>query len=111
MLRAGKHKARVMRGRESTSLWLTGVKDEQVKDIFIRQADAASYLTEDFYTMLGVYNMTENLGCLPFAGGWAEQPAWIAQSLAVLKVESSLVDKEERDKDARDAEMERKLRK
>jgi hypothetical protein len=100
-----------MRGRENTSLWLTGAKDERGKDIFIRQADAASYLTEDFYAMLGVFNMVETLGCLPFAGGWAEQPAWIAQSLAVLKLESSLVDREEREKGMRDAETERKLKK
>jgi len=41
--------------------------------------------------------MCENLGCLPFAGGWAEQPEWITQALAVLKVERYKVDEEERE--------------
>ncbi|MCL2272409.1 MAG: hypothetical protein FWC19_06375 [Treponema sp.] len=40
--------------------------------------------------------MCENLGCLPFAGGWAEQPAWIIQALSVIKVERWKVDDEER---------------
>ena len=41
--------------------------------------------------------MCENLGCLPFTGGWAEQPAWITQALSVLKVERWKVDEEERE--------------
>jgi hypothetical protein len=41
--------------------------------------------------------MSENLGCLPFAGGWAEQPAWITQALSVLKIEKWRVDEEERE--------------
>ncbi|MCL2762232.1 MAG: hypothetical protein FWD36_03365 [Treponema sp.] len=38
----------------------------------------------------------ENLGCLPFSGGWAEQPEWIIQALSVLKIERWKVDEEER---------------
>lgn len=68
--------------------------------MFIKQEDAGAYLDEDFFTMLGVFHVTETLGSLPFAGGWAEQPAWIAQSLAVLKVEASRVDAEEREAEA-----------
>jgi hypothetical protein len=41
--------------------------------------------------------MCENLGCLPFAGGWAEQPEWITQALSVLKVERWKIDEEERE--------------
>jgi len=37
------------------------------------------------------------MGCLPFAGGWAEQPEWITQALTVLKVERYKVDEEERE--------------
>jgi hypothetical protein len=59
--------------------------------------------------MLGVFHISENLQTLPFAGGWADQPAWIAQSLAVLKVESARADKEERDKDMRETEAARKI--
>ncbi len=44
-----------------------------------------------------VFALTENLGCLPFAGGWAEQPAWITHALAVLKVEQYKIDNEERE--------------
>jgi len=46
---------------------------------------------------MNVFCMCENLGCLPFAGGWAEQPEWITQALAVLKVERYKVDEEERE--------------
>ena len=41
--------------------------------------------------------MCENFGCLPFEGGWAEQPAWITQTLAVLKTERWKADEEERE--------------
>ena len=51
--------------------------------------------------------MTENLGCLPFAGGWAEQPAWITQALAVLKIEKRRTDEEE-SKAKRQAEEDRR---
>jgi hypothetical protein len=92
--RAGKHTARAAPGRDP--LWNSRIKDERGKDIFIRTSGAASYITEEFYTMLDVFYTTENFGCLPFAGGWAEQPEWIARALSVLKVEKSLVDEEER---------------
>jgi hypothetical protein len=58
---------------------------------------AAAYITEEFYSALEVFCMTENLGCLPFAGGWAEQPAWITQALSVLKIEKWRADEEERE--------------
>jgi hypothetical protein len=92
-------------------LWNTRVKDEKGGTVFIRQGDAARYLDENFWTALGVFHLTENLGCLPFAEGWADQPAWITQSLAVLKVEASRVDAEEREKELSDAEAKRKYKK
>jgi hypothetical protein len=58
--------------------------------------------------MLEVFYTSENLGCLPFSGGWAEQPAWIAQSLSVLKVEKSRVDEEERELKQKEEEDRRK---
>jgi hypothetical protein len=64
--------------------------------VFILTSQAAAYINEAFYAMLDVFYMTENLGCLPFAGGWAEQPLWIARALSVLRVEKSRVDEEER---------------
>jgi hypothetical protein len=64
--------------------------------VFIPTSQAAAYINEDFYAMLDVFYMTENLGCLPFAGGWAVQPLWIALALSVLKVEKFSVDEEER---------------
>jgi len=36
---------------------------------------------------------------LPFAGGWAEQPAWIIQAISVLKVERYKVDEEKREQE------------
>jgi hypothetical protein len=58
--------------------------------------------------MLEVFYTSENLGCLPFAGGWAEQPEWITRALAVLKVEKSRVDEEERVLKQREEEDRRK---
>jgi hypothetical protein len=78
-------------------LWNTRIKDDRGQDEFIPVMDAASYITEEFYAALDVFCMCENLGCLPFAGGWAEQPEWIIQALSVLKVERWKVDEEERD--------------
>jgi hypothetical protein len=51
-----------------------------------------------------VFYTSENLGCLPFAGGWAEQPLWIAQAIRVLKVEKFRVDEEERQAREKEAE-------
>ena len=77
--------------------WNTRVKDESGQDVFIPTAETASYITEEFFAALDVFYTSENLGCLPFAGGWAEQPEWIAQALSVLKVERWKVDEEERE--------------
>ena len=41
--------------------------------------------------------MCENIGCLPFTGGWAEQPLWIIQAISILKAERWKVDEEERE--------------
>jgi hypothetical protein len=59
--------------------------------------DAPSYITDEFCRALEVFCVTENLGCLPFAGGWAEQPAWAVQALLVLKAERQAADEEERE--------------
>jgi hypothetical protein len=65
-------------------------------------------MTGEFYTMLEVFYTTETLGCLPFSGGWAEQPLWIARALAVLKAEKARVDDEERQQKQKEAEDRRK---
>jgi len=88
--------------------WDTRVKDESGKDVFIQVTDAASYITEEFCAALEVFYTSENLGCLPFAGGWAEQPEWIARALSVLKVERWKVDEEEREVQQREEEDRRK---
>jgi hypothetical protein len=73
--------------------------------------DAASYITEEFYAALDVFCTCENLGSLPFSGGWAEQPAWITQALSVLKVERWKVDEEERELKMQEEEDKRKYAK
>jgi len=78
-------------------LWNTRVKDESGQEIFIPSRDAAGYITEDFFTMFAVFCTTQNLECLPFAGGWAEQPAWITTALEILKVEKCIADEEDRE--------------
>ena len=79
--------------------------------MFIQSRDAASYITEEFYAALHMFHMCENLGCLPFAGGWAEQPEWVTQALAVLKVERWKVDGEEREETERTEKERRKYAK
>ncbi|MDR1836406.1 MAG: hypothetical protein LBQ89_01990 [Treponema sp.] len=37
------------------------------------------------------------MGCLPFAGGWAEQPEWITRAILILKAERWKIDEEERE--------------
>jgi hypothetical protein len=76
-------------------LWNTRVKDERGQDVFIPVQDAAKYITEEFYAALEVFSVSENMGCLPFAGGWAEQPEWITRAIYILKAERRKVDEEE----------------
>jgi hypothetical protein len=104
--RAGKHEARVAPGRDP--LWNSRVKDERGNDIFIRTSEAASYVTEAFCLALETLHITETLGCLPFAGGWAEQPAWIVRALAALKTERARADEEERKRREQEEEDRRK---
>ena len=91
-----------------STLWNTRVKDERGYDVFIPLLDAASYITEEFCRALEVFYTTENLGCLPFSGGWAEQPEWITRALSVLKVERWKIDEEEREQKQREEEDRRK---
>lgn len=43
--------------------------------------------------------MTENMKCLPFAGGWAEQPEYIFQIINLFRVEEDRWEQEEREKE------------
>ena len=65
--------------------------------MFIPTRDAAAYVNEEFYAALEVFHASEVMGCLPFAGGWAEQPEWITKAIATLKVERWKADEEERE--------------
>jgi hypothetical protein len=65
--------------------------------VFIPIQNAKNYLTEEFYAAYEVFCLSENMNCLPFAGGWAEQPEWITQAISTLKVERFNVDEEERE--------------
>jgi hypothetical protein len=89
-------------------LWNTRVKDERGQDVFISVQDAAAYITEEFCAALEVFCVSENMGCLPFAGGWAEQPEWITQAVSVLKVERWKIDEEEREAKRQEQEKARK---
>jgi hypothetical protein len=53
---------------------------------------------------LDVFVVSENIGCLPFAGGWAEQPEWITHAISTLKVERFKVDEEESEKKRQEQE-------
>jgi hypothetical protein len=65
--------------------------------VFIPSQEAAEYLTDEFYAAMEVFSVSENMGCLPFSGGWAEQPEWITRATLTLKVERWKVDEEERE--------------
>ncbi len=106
MYRAGKHHAQTSKGRNP--LWDTRVQDEKGDTIFIPVLDSAKYITEEFYLAMEVFATSENMGCLPFAGGWAEQPAWITNAIAVLKVERYNIDNEEREAKRQEEEDRRK---
>jgi len=93
--RAGKHNARTAPGRNP--LWDTRVKDEHGRSVFIPALDAAGYITEEFCLAWEVFCLSGNLECLPFAGGWAEQPEWIVHAISVLKAERQKADEEERE--------------
>ena len=70
--------------------------------------DAAGFINEEFCVAYDVFVTTENMGCLPFAGGWAEQPEWITQVLSTLKVERWKIDEEERELKQQEEEDRRK---
>lgn len=85
-------------GRRGLVLWNTRVKDDEGHDIFIRRCDFKNYLTEDFYRALRIFAMSENLGCLPFSGGWAEQPADLMEVIELFKIEENTWEQEEIEK-------------
>jgi len=74
------------------------VTDENGNSVFILRSTIPGYMTEWFWSALEVYCMTVNMECLPFGGGWAEQPSEISTIISVLKVEDSRIEKEEWDK-------------
>jgi hypothetical protein len=55
-----------------------------------------------------VFCESENMGCLPFSGGWAEQPEWITRSVSALRAERRQADEEEREMKQQEAEDARK---
>jgi hypothetical protein len=57
----------------------------------------AAYLTDEFFQCYNVYRMSEDLGCLPFGGGWAQQPEWIIRAIMLFKREDALWEKKERE--------------
>jgi len=74
---------------------------------FDKVLDSAD-INEEFYAAHDVFCISENLGCLPFSGGWAEQPAWIVRALSILKTEQWKADEQERLMKQEEAEDARK---
>lgn len=86
------------KGSRGNVLWDTGVEDDEGKTIFIQRKDINSYLDETFWSAYIIWCRTENLGCLPFSGGWAEQPAAITEVINLFKVEQSKWEAEQMEK-------------
>lgn len=80
-------------------MWNTGVLADDGSTIFIKLRDAGSYLDDAFGLALDVYHTTEQLGVLPFSGGWAEQPEWILVVLKTLKTEQAIWENEQMEKE------------
>ena len=93
-----KHEYAKRRGEVLWNTHLKENKDGKEVDIFIKRKDIKTYLDEYFWSALHVYFRTENMQCLPFFGGWAEQPAEIVSVIALFRVEQSKWEKEEFDK-------------
>jgi len=55
----------------------------------------AEYLTDEFFQCYNVYRISEDTGCLPFGGGWAQQPEWIVQAIMLFKKEAALWEQRE----------------
>jgi hypothetical protein len=55
----------------------------------------AAYLTDEFFQCWNVYRISEDAGCLPFSGGWAEQPEWMIRSIMLFKREEALWEQKE----------------
>ena len=87
------------KGERGNVLYDTKLKNEDGSSLFILRKDFAQYMNEYFWSALEIYILSENLQCFPFAGGWAEQPAEITAILNLFRVEKSLWDKEQRDKE------------
>ncbi len=97
---SGLHAAE-FRGHRRHVLWDSGVPDAEGGTVMVPRSRLADYLTDDFWTALYIWSRTENLGCLPFAGGWAEQPGFISEVLNLFKVEQAAWDRQqwERERD------------
>lgn len=92
--KSGIYKTKIRSGRGKL-LWNTKVEDEAGNLIMIPREEVDSFIDENFFTALQIYCLTENLGSLPFAGGWAEQPADIITVINSLKLEQSRIEREE----------------
>lgn len=55
-------------------------------------------MNDTFWSAYVIFCKTENLGCLPFAGGWAEQPADVVDVINLFKIEQSRWDSEQFEK-------------
>jgi len=49
-----------------------------------------AYLTDEFFQCWEIYHTSEELGCLPFSGGWAQQPEWMIKVIMLFKRETAL---------------------
>ena len=67
--------------------------------IAIPLCEAKEYVNEDFWQAYRVYLLTESLGCLPFGGGWAEQPEWVVTALSIFKSETAIWRQEQKAKE------------
>ncbi len=86
---------KIRRGRENVEI-PTGVKDEEGKPVWIKACEVMSYLDAEFFSALDIYLTSEILECLPYDGGWAEQPYPIVVALTTLKMEQKAMEAEAR---------------
>ncbi len=87
------------KGKRGDVLYDTKVQDEAGSNILIPRKTFREYLTPYFWSALDMFYLTENMKCLPFGGGWAEQPEEITVIINLFRIEQSKIEEEKWKKD------------
>ena len=92
MYRAGKHNYKPRRGREEVNILA-------VDGVVVKAKDISRYCTEDFFEVLGFYQITKMTEIFPNGNvGWANESADFIDSFLALASEDNAIQAEEMEK-------------